>query len=312
VNLHRHAPPLRLPVARAAAATAVLMALSGCTALGPTSRVTGVQVVAAERTWGAVAASLGGRVTTVTSIISSPAADPHSYEPEAADARAFAQARVAIVNGLGYDSWASRLLAADSPPGRVTVNVGAALGLSGAANPHRWYAPADVVRVAAVITDALIRSDPRDAAYFRTRHARFLQGELGTYFRTLATIRNRHAGAPIGASESVVVPLAAALGLDVLTPARMLRAVSNGADVSSQDMTTAERQISRREIRVWVVNTQNTTPNVQILTSLARAAGIPVVTMTETPDPAGATFGTWQTRQLRALSAALDGIGGTR
>lgn len=302
-------PPCRVFLA---AVLAVALALAGCASLGTRVRPAGVQVVAAERTWGAVAASLGGKVTTVTSIVSSPAVDPHSYEPEAADARALADARVAIVNGLGYDPWASQLLAADSPAGRVTIDVGATLGLPDGANPHRWYAPADVVRIASVITAALIRAAPRDAAYLRDRHARFLHVELGDYFRTIAAIRARHAGAPIGASESVVTPLAASLGLRVLTPGALLRAVSDGTDVSPADMATAEQQISRHEIKVWVVNTQNTTPNVQILTGMARAAGIPVVAVTETPDPANADFGVWQTRQLRALAVALDGGGSSR
>ena len=312
MDLDRHQRSPLVAIAIAVGTLVAAVAVAGCGALGPTSRATGIQVVAAERTWGAVAASLGGTVTTVTSIVHSPAVDPHSYEPEAADARAFADARVAIVNGLGYDTWASQLLAADSPPGRVTVDVGAALGLSDGANPHRWYAPSDVVRVASVITDALIHAAPRDASYLRARHAEFLHGELGAYFRTIAQIRARHAGAPIGASESIVVPLAASLGLDVLTPAAMLRAVSDGADISPGDMATAERQITHHQIRVWVVNTQNTTPSVQILTDMARSAGIPVVSMTETPDPGSATFGAWQTRQLRALAVALDQSGGGR
>ncbi len=306
MDLDRHSRPPCLAIAVALGILIVMASVAGCASLGPTSRVPGVQVVAAERTWGAVASSLGGSVATVTSIVQSPGVDPHSYEPVAADARAFADARVAIVNGLGYDTWASQLLAADSPPERVTVDVGAALGLPDGANPHRWYAPTDVVRVASVITDALVRAAPQDAAYLRARHAQFLRGELGAYFRAIAQIRDRHAGAPIGASESIAVPLAASLGLDVLTPAAMLRAVSDGTDVSSLDMATAERQITHREIRVWVVNTQNTTPNVQILTDLARSTGIPVVPMTETPDPGSATFGAWQTRQLRALAVALD------
>ena len=307
---HHRAP--RLAIVLALVVMAAVVTLGGCASLGPTSHRPGVQVVAAERTWGAVAASLGGTVTAVTSIVASPAVDPHSYEPEAADARAFADARVAIVNGLGYDTWASQLLAADSPPDRVTIDVGAVLGLPDGANPHRWYSPTDVVRIASTITAALIQAAPRDAAYLRARQRRFLHVELGAYFRTIAQIRSRHAGAPIGASESIVVPLAAALGLDVLTPGTLLRAVSDGTDVSPADMATAERQISRREIRVWVVNTQNTTPNVQILTDMARAAGIPVVAMTETPDPARASFGSWQARQLRALALALDHGGAAR
>lgn len=287
------------------------LVLAGCGALGPTSRPRGVQVVAAENTWGAVATSLAGDRASVTSIIASPAVDPHSYEPEAADARAFAQAQITIVNGLGYDTWASQLLAADTPAGRQTINVATTLGLASGSNPHRWYSPDDVTRIADVVTAALVRADPSNTAYFRAQRSRFTTTELRQYFRLIRRIRSRAAGAPVGASESVFAPLSSALGLDLVTPPRLLRAVSDGSDISSSDMAKAQDQIAHHMIRVWVLNTQNSTPSIQILTNDARAAGIPVVSVTETPNPSTATFGAWQTGQLIALARALSvGSGG--
>jgi len=264
-----------------------------------------VQVVAAESTWGSIAAALAGNAATVTSIISNPAIDPHSYEPEAADARAFAQASVAILNGLGYDAWASRLLAADAPAGRTTINVGHALGLHAGDNPHRWYSPPDVQRIADAITAALVAAEPNRAAYLHARRRWFSTSDLAGYDTLIATIRQRDRGVPVGASESVFAPMATALGLNLITPGGLLRAVSEGGDVTAGEMATAQSQITTHAIRVWVLNTQNTTPNVNILTAQARAAGIPVVSMTETPNPADASFADWQTRQLAALAAAL-------
>ena len=102
-----------------------------------------IQVAAAENFWGSIAAQLGGRHVHVVSIITNPNTDPHSYEPTAVDARIIAGARLVIENGIGYDPWAARLLAADQ--GQQTVlNVGDALGVPDGGNPHRWYSPADV------------------------------------------------------------------------------------------------------------------------------------------------------------------------
>ena len=72
-----------------------------------------LQVVAAENFWGSIAAQLGGSKVSLTSIIVNPDTDPHSYQPSAADARTMAGAKFAIVNGIGYDKWASQLLAAN-------------------------------------------------------------------------------------------------------------------------------------------------------------------------------------------------------
>ena len=52
-----------------------------------------VKVVAGENFRGNIAAQVGGRHARVTSILSSPAADPHLYESDVASALAVAQAR---------------------------------------------------------------------------------------------------------------------------------------------------------------------------------------------------------------------------
>ena len=52
-----------------------------------------VKVVAAENFRGNIAAQVGDRHARVTSILSSPAADPHLYESDVASALAVAQAR---------------------------------------------------------------------------------------------------------------------------------------------------------------------------------------------------------------------------
>ena len=74
-------------------------------------------MVAAENFWGSLAAQLGGDRVSVRSIIDNPDADPHDYEPTAADARAMAGAQLVIVNGIGYDAWAGKLVDANPDSG---------------------------------------------------------------------------------------------------------------------------------------------------------------------------------------------------
>ena len=104
----------------------------------------GLQVVAAENFWGSVASQLGGNRAHVTSVITSPATDPHDYEPTAADARTIAGAQMVIVNGIGYDPWAGKLIAANPVHGRAVLTVGNLLAIKPGGNPHRWYSPSDV------------------------------------------------------------------------------------------------------------------------------------------------------------------------
>ena len=91
----------------------------------------------------------------------------------------------------------------------------------------------------------------------------------------------------------------------MMTPGGFLRAISEGTDPTAQDKATFDDQIANKQIKVLLFNTQNATPDVQQLVDAANAKGIAVVNVTETLDPATATFQDWQTKQLQDLAAAL-------
>lgn len=284
----------------------VVLTVSGCGGSSSTGRGSGpLHVVAAENFWGNLAAQLGGDRVAVESIITNPNTDPHVYEPTASDARTVAGARLAIVNGAGYDAWAGKLLNASPASGRQVLDVGSLVGVASGGNPHRWYSPADVERVIATITSDLQRLDPDHAGYYAQRAHTLERTGLATYHREIVQIRARYAGVEVAASESIFAPLADALGLRLLTPTGFLNSVSEGSDPTAADKTEVDRQISSRQIKVWVYNSQNATPDIQRLNATARQAGIPIATVTETLTPAGASFEDWQTRQLRELAAAL-------
>jgi zinc/manganese transport system substrate-binding protein len=303
-----HPPTARPPTAAlltAALLTAALLS-AGCGATAQSAGGSGpLQVVAAENFWGSIAAQLGGDRVRVSSIIVNPATDPHSYQPTAGDARTIAGARLAIVNGIGYDAWASKLLAADQPSGQSVLDVGHVLGLRDGDNPHQWYDPASVQRVIDQLTADYQRLDPAHSSYFQLQRTSFEQRARAGYHELIAQISSRYAGVPVGASESIFAPLAPALGLRLATPAGFMKAVAEGTDPTASDKTTADAQTKTKAIKVWVYNSQNTTPDVSRLTAEAHAAGIPVTTVTETLAPASATFQQWQSAELRSLEQAL-------
>jgi zinc/manganese transport system substrate-binding protein len=264
-----------------------------------------LQVVAAENFWGSIAAQLAGNRADVTSIIVNPATDPHSYEPTALDARAMAGARMAVVNGLGYDAWAARLLQASPASDRVELDVGSALGLPEGANPHQWYSPSAVRRVVDAIVERYDRLDPSAAFYFAQRKQAFLTRDLARYDALRRQIRARYAGTPVGYSESIFQPLGEDLELKMLTPYSFAKAVAEGDDVTARDKQTVDDQARQRLIKIWVFNSQNVTPDVERVTELARARRIPIATVTETLSPASDNFEQWQVAELEALARAL-------
>ena len=264
-----------------------------------------VQVVASENFWGSIAAQVGGSHVHVTSIIVDPNADPHSYEPTAADARTVAGAQYVIVNGAGYDPWADKLLQANPVSGRKELNVGDFNGKHEGDNPHMWYNPTYVTAVANKIRDDLKTLDPADAAAFDQSTQAFLTTGLKQYHELIASIKATYSGVPVGATESIFSYLAPALGLNLITPYSYLKAVSEGQDISAADEATVEQQINQKQIKVLIYNSQNTPNNIQALINRAMANHIPVATITETLTPANASFQDWQSAQLQGIQSAL-------
>ena len=209
------------------AATAVL---AGCGT--PRAPITPgvIKVVAGENFWGNIAVQIGGPHVQVTSILSSPAADPHLYESDVASALAVAQARLVIANGAGYDAFMSQLLGATRNAGRVVVSVQATLRAYGPdVNPHFWYDIPRVPQVAAAIEAALARLDPADARVFAANLAAF-DASLRPVEAVIASIRRRYPGAPVAYTEQVPGYLLQAAGLTVVTPPGFAASIENGND----------------------------------------------------------------------------------
>ncbi len=295
-----------------AAGTAVVAVVAACATSSADHEAAGapgggmvIEVAASTNAWGSILAQLGGTRVHATSIISNPDTDPHDYEPTPVDGRTIAGAQLFVENGIGYDTWAAKAIAASPDSGRIVIDIGDLVGVSEGGNPHRWYSPSDVEKVADEITADLKKADPAGATYFDSRRQAFENTGLARYHQLITDIKTKYAGTPVGASESIFAPLAEALGLDLITPASFLKATSEGTDPSAADKATIDHQISTKTIKVYVFNSQNSTPDISAQVAAARKVGIPVSTVTETLSPSGASFQDWQSVQLQALQTAL-------
>src|SRR3989442_3066564 len=193
----------------------LLVGLLLCSACGGAASVqsgTAITVVAGENFWGSIAAQLGGTKVTVQSVVTDPNADPHEYKSSTSDARAFAEARLVILNGAGYDDWGQKLLDANKSSHREVLNVADIVGKKKGDNPHFWYNPAYVTQVADRITSSLKAIAGADAGYFDQQRSQ-LTTAFKPYMDQVANIKRSYAGVPIGATESIFAYMAAALGL---------------------------------------------------------------------------------------------------
>ena len=96
----------------------IAVLVSGCGASSFVVRPGTIVVVAAENEYGNVAAQIGGKDVSVTSVESNPNTDPHSYEVSPDVAQEIGSAQVVIQNGIGYDDFMSKIESASPNPAR--------------------------------------------------------------------------------------------------------------------------------------------------------------------------------------------------
>jgi zinc/manganese transport system substrate-binding protein len=264
-----------------------------------------VRVVAAENFWGDVVHQIGGAHVSVTSLITDPSADPHQYESDARNAADVADARIVVVNGLGYDDFVSKLLGVTHHSGRVVLTVADVLHVGGDdANPHLWYDIPRVSQVAGAIEAELTAADPADRTAFETNRAAF-DTSLAPLLRTIAQIKAKYQGAPVAYTERVPQYLLDAAGLSVETPPGFARSIEDGNEPSPGDAQAMYDLVTQHRIRALLYNAQATSPVTQHVEDLAHRAGIPVVAVTETQPENAPSFQEW--RQMTEILGALGG-----
>ena len=266
----------------------------------------GINVVAGENFWGSVASQLGGSKVNVQSVVTDPNTDPHEYESSTKDARAFADADLVILNGAGYDDWGKKLLAANSSTHRQVIDVAELLGRKVGDNPHFWYQPDYAVRVADAITARYRLIDAANSSYFDQRRTDFAAA-LKPYEAKVASIKQRFSRTPIGATESIFVYMAGALGLNLISPPEFMNAIAEGNDPPASAVAAFHDQIAANQIKVLVYNKQTSTAVTTNLRQLASSHHIPSVGVSETM-PASSNFQDWQLAQLQGLEAALSSV----
>jgi zinc/manganese transport system substrate-binding protein len=291
----------------------VLLALAPSTAEPATVAAQGarpaltrpLRVVAAENFYGDIAAQLAGPNAQVLSVLKNAAADPHLFEPDISTARAVAEADLVIYNGLAYDVWMERLLAAASAPHRRVVVAASVLPRDALRrNPHLWYDTAAVARVARAITAELTALDPSRRAEYAMRLDRFL-ASLHPIDTQIGQLHARFAGESVAATEPIAQYLTDAIGL-AMSNARFQLAVMNDTEPSARDTEEFERSLEGHRVRVLIYNPQVSSTAVERLLEIARRSGVPVVGMTET-EPGGVDYQQWIQGELDALGRGLLG-----
>jgi zinc/manganese transport system substrate-binding protein len=315
------------------------LALAGCSTSTPAAESTGLSVVASTNVYGSIAESIGGDLVTVTSLITSAAQDPHSFEASAQDQLAISKADLVVENGGGYDPFIDTLLMASSSDAPV-VNASEASGLLEADhdhddasdsstpstssgtddgtgtdddhaghdhvegfNEHVWYSFHGVEHVAEAIAEQLSALDADNASTYQANLDAFT-AQLETLEASAEALHASTEGKGVAITEPVPLYLLEAAGFTNRTPEAFSEAIEEGTDVAPAVLAKTLDLFDSGSVALLAYNSQTASSETEQVRTAAEANDVPVVEFTETM-PDGADYVSWMTDNVSAISAAV-------
>ncbi|MBF4601701.1 zinc ABC transporter substrate-binding protein [Frigoribacterium sp. VKM Ac-1396] len=322
---------------------AAALVLSGCAtgdagATGSGSDGGAISVVTSTNVYGDIAKTVGGDLVDVTSIISDPSQDPHSYEADARTQLAVSKADVIVENGGGYDPFVDTMVDASGSDATV-INAVDVSGLDPEAghddhdhgdeatdaasdeasddattddhadhdhtafNEHVFYSLPSMAKLATAMADEFGAVDAANADTFTANAAAF-----GTKVADLqaqaASIETAHDGESVAYTEPVPGYLFDAMGLVNVTPDAFSEAIEEGDDVSPAVLNETLKLFTDGQVDLLAYNEQTSSPETEQVEQAATDAGTAIVPVTELL-PEGEDYVSWQQSNIDAISEAL-------
>jgi zinc/manganese transport system substrate-binding protein len=276
-------------------------------------------VIASFSILGDLVQSVGGARIQLTTLVQ-PGSDAHVYKPTPADAKAVAEAKLVITNGLKFEGWMARLVQASASK---AVVVEASRGVKGrvekdvhgheakdnqghnhGVDPHAWQSVANVKLYVTNIRDALTTADPAGKALFEANAMRYL-AELDLLD---ADIRAQVARIPadkrrVITSHDAFGHFSAAYGVEFIAP----RGLSTETEASAKDVARLIQQIRREKVTAVFVETIS---DQRLIEQIARETGAKVggTLFSDALSPANgpaSTYISMMRHNIKTITAAL-------
>jgi zinc/manganese transport system substrate-binding protein len=191
-------------------------------------------VVASFSILGDLVRTVGGSRVDVAAIVG-PDGDAHVYQPTPQDGRRLAAARLVFVNGLGFEGWIDRLVAASKTKARIVIASRAVTPRTDGegVDPHAWQDVANVKIYVANIRDALVDADPEGAELYKSNAARYLHDLGGLDAEIVAAIGGiPQARRRVVSTHDAFGYFSARYGVEFIAP----QGVSTDAEASARDL----------------------------------------------------------------------------
>jgi zinc/manganese transport system substrate-binding protein len=252
------------------------------------------------------------------SVVVGPDIDAHAYQPRPTDARALADAKVLVSNGLGFEGWIDRLAKAAPFKGKAIVaTTGVATLKAGAdhdhshghshgqgPDPHCWQDVQRARTYVANIAKGLAEADPPNAAHYRERAQAFDRrlADLDAWVKAEIARVPADKRRAITGHDSFRY-FASAYGVTFRSP----RGYNTSSEPSARDVAALIREV--REQRIKALFVENMT-NPGLIDQIARESGAVVGPRLYTdalsgPDGPAPTYEKMMRHNVTALVAGM-------
>jgi zinc/manganese transport system substrate-binding protein len=293
-------------LAMAGVLAGLAIAAAACGTGAPASSTPGViNAIGAENEYANVLSQVGGRYVHVSSVLNNPATDPHTYESSPQVAQEVSAAQLIVQNGVGYDTFMNKIESASPNSSRKLIVVQNVLGLPDSTpNPHLWYAPTTLPKVAEALVADLSAIQPAHAAYFRANAQKF-DASLAPWLSAIASFKAKYGGVAVATTEPVADYLLEAMGAHNLTPFGFQADIMNGVDPSPQDIALENGFFTLHQVKVFCYNQQVVDALTTSIRVNAKNAGVPVVGVYETMPTPGYNYQSWMLAEVNAIQNAV-------
>lgn len=281
---------------------AIGIGLAGCSSKSASNGK--LKITATTDFYGEVAKAVAGSKGDVTSIITNPNIDPHDYQASTKIAKETVGSKIVIANGIGYDGWMNNLVQDSSKVDYIKVGEDL-MNKKNGDNPHIWYNPATMPKLANTIAAKLGKIQPKDKAYFKKNAEKYvtslrpIKSKIAQLKQVAATKRDKE----VYVSEPVFDYALEATGFKVGDP-QFENDTEKGVDPSPQTIRTMQNGIKKHKVAFFVYNKQVDSKTVNNLVALAKKNHVPVLPVTETL-PANQTYVSWMDSQYSQLIKIL-------
>ena len=230
-----------------------------------------IKVVASFSILGDMVRQVAGDLAEVTTIVG-PDADAHVYAPNAADAKAVADAEVIFVNGLGFETWSQTLIETSATQAEVFVATEGItpLQVDGQVDPHAWNSLANGMQYVANIAASMAKIDPKNAAVYNTNARAYTARLKALHNRALDQLKRLPAGQrTVVTAHDAFGYLEAAYGLIFLAP------VGIDTDAEPSARTLAKLIDHLKAVGAGALFVENVT-SPSLIQQIARETGIQV------------------------------------